>query len=139
MAAPRFSGPPNIYDQVYFSELVNSLRLYFTSQVDVKDPVLVALSKVKTVTAAAVSLGVADGGVVLVDTTANPVVITLPAADDALMYQFIIKRISAGANNATINAVSGNIDGVASQTLAAQYKSIIVRSDGSNYFIVAAV
>lgn len=136
MAAPALPNPPDTYSQKYLLDLIRILRLYFTGQVDQINPVLRAFSTMQTVTDAAVSLGVSDGGVTLADTTSNNVTVTLPAASDALMYQFIIKRISAGANTLTVNATSGNIDGSANASIPLQYTSLSFRSDGTNYWIV---
>ena len=82
------------------------------------------------------ALGTSDAGVILVNTTSNNVAVTLPAASTTLMYQFIIKRISAGANTLTINTVSGNIDGSATKSIPTQYDSVTIRSDGTNYWLV---
>jgi len=136
MAAPALPEPPKAYEQVYMRNLLRILRLYFLGQVDIKDPVLRSLSTSVTVTAATVTLGVQQGGVVLVDTTSNAVSVVLPAASDAIDYQFIVKRISGGANALTITATSGNIDGGASASIAIQYVSLTFRSDGTDYWIV---
>ncbi|MBU0495305.1 MAG: beta-propeller fold lactonase family protein [Chloroflexi bacterium] len=77
------------------------------------------------------SLAVTQSGVVLVN---NAATITLPAAASAKGVTFTIKRLTAGA--VTVNTAGGNIDGLASQSLAAQYDLITVVSDGANWFII---
>jgi len=136
MAAPALPRPPDQYNKLYFFELLRVLRLYFVGQVDQINPVLKAFSSSQTVTATTAALGTSDAGVILVNTTSNNVAVTLPAASTTLMYQFIIKRISAGANTLTINTVSGNIDGSATKSIPTQYDSVTIRSDGTNYWLV---
>ena len=136
MAAPALPTPPEKYDRRYFENLLNVLRLYFISDVDQKDPVLRALSTSSTYTGATVSLGVQDGGVTLISTTANAVSVVLPAASLCKDYQFIVKRVSGGANTLTVTATSGNIDSGASAVINTQYTSLTFRSDGTNFWIV---
>lgn len=137
MAAPALPIPPKQYSQSYLRDLTQVLRLYFIGEVDVENPVLTAYSKMKTVTTTGTTLlGLSDGGVILADTTAGNITLTLPAATTSLQYQFIIKRISAGPNVLTINATSGNIDGGATAVINIQYLSLTFRSDGTNYWIV---
>lgn len=137
MAAPALPDAPAEYSQSYLIGLTRILRLYFTGQVDVKDPVLTALSTIGTYTASA-SVGNVDGGVILVDTTAGAVTITLPAASKSKDYSFTVKRITATANGVTVTATSGNIDGGASVTIGTQYKALTFKSDGTNYWIIGA-
>jgi hypothetical protein len=136
MAAPALPIPPKDYDQRYFVELTRTLRLYFTGQVDVPNPVITAFSTIQTVTTGTTFIGTKDG-VTLADSTLGAVNIVLPDAALSLRYQFIVKRISAtGTGNVTVSATVGNIDNAASISILEQYTSVILRSDGSNYWIV---
>ena len=136
MVAPAFPAPPDKYSREFMAEFLRALRLYFNRQVDVKDPVLRAFSTSQTITTGTTSLGVVDGGVILANTTGGNVAVILPAASLSLAYQFIIKRITGGANTCVITATSGNIDGGASASISTQYTSMTFRSDGTNYWIV---
>lgn len=76
-------------------------------------------------------------GLILCDTTANAITVTWPtpirATEDWLVT---IKRISGGAHAVTLG---GTLDGSASPTLAAQYKSWTIWSDGTLLHLVASV
>lgn len=48
---------------------------------------------------------------------------------------YTIKRINAAANNVTCQPTLGLIDGAANSVLSAQYDSIIVTTDGTNWWI----
>ncbi|MBN1137886.1 MAG: hypothetical protein JXM73_14955 [Anaerolineae bacterium] len=80
------------------------------------------------------TLAAAQAGVVLVDNAAAAT-ITLPDAASARGVTFTIKRFTANA--VTVGSAGGTIDGLASQSLAAQYDFITVVSDGTNWWIVA--
>ena len=83
-------------------------------------------------TITATTVVTARSGTILVDTTAGDVTVTLPA--NGLTYR--IKRITAGANTLTVATAAGDIDGAATATIAAQYESITLKSDGTDYWIV---
>jgi len=69
----------------------------------------------------------------LVDATAAPVTITLPAASDAEPHVFRVKKIDAGGNAVTVQrAGADTIDGAASKALSAQYELIALISDRSS-------
>jgi hypothetical protein len=61
---------------------------------------------------------------------------TLPAASAVFGKVFVVKLIASGTT-ATVATSGGNIDGSATYTLASQYASIMVQSDGSNYYILS--
>ena len=71
-----------------------------------------------------------------VDSSGGAVPITLPNPAAARGLTFIVKDTggAAGANHITVTPKSGTIDGAGSLTLGHDYDSIIVYSDGSNYF-----
>jgi hypothetical protein len=72
-----------------------------------------------------------------VDTTAAPVTVTLPsAADNAPHTIFSVKRLTAGANALTVQAVSGNIDGSATHSIPTQYALYSYVAHNGDYWIV---
>lgn len=75
--------------------------------------------------------------IVFANSTSGVVTISLPTAKGIKGQQYIIKRINSGANFVTIVPDgSETIDGGVSYSLAAQYHSIAVVSDGSNWMIL---
>ena len=77
--------------------------------------------------------------VVLVDCTAGPVTITFPDPTRAQNKRWTIKKIDATANAVTFTALnSGTFDGAAAPTLATQYKTKIVVSNGIQYYVLAS-
>lgn len=74
-------------------------------------------------------------GLVLIDTTAGNVTVTLPD----VKYKgnrYTVKRVTAGANTLTIQGASGNVDGAGSTTIATQYQAKTFVSDGTNWWTV---
>jgi len=72
-----------------------------------------------------------------VDTTAGAVTITLPDASDvAADTVFVVKRLTAGANTLTVQAVAGDIDGAATLSIPTQYASYSIVAYNGNYWIV---
>lgn len=77
-----------------------------------------------------------DREVVLADSSkaAPPITITLPSLADNLWV--CVKKTDASASDVDITAgVSGNIDGVGTYSLTAQYESVELFCDGSNWHI----
>ena len=74
-----------------------------------------------------------------VDTTSNPVTLTLPAASTATAGQtFVIKDEGAAVGTNAITVEGGGsdtIDGLTSFTITSPYGSIGLYTDGSNWFI----
>jgi hypothetical protein len=76
-------------------------------------------------------------GYILADSTSGAITLTLPAA--STKKRFHIKRKNAGANNVTIQrAGADTIEGSTTLTLAAQYKSYTIWSDGSATWYIEA-
>lgn len=91
--------------------------------------------------AAAKTLTVADlGSTVFVDTQAGALTITLPAAASCIGRDFTFVRAGTGTNAITVDGnASETIDGSATHAaMDAARDTITIRSDGSNWFIVAA-
>ncbi|MFM7167293.1 MAG: hypothetical protein ACKO3T_18790 [Planctomycetaceae bacterium] len=75
--------------------------------------------------------------VVLCDATGGALTVTLPSAAGISGRQYSVKRTSGGTNAVTIATQSGEtIDGAATRSLAAQYQSATVVSDGANWWVV---
>jgi len=63
--------------------------------------------------------------------------ITLPDATGAKGRIYVIKNIGTGTITITRNgSTSQTIDGTATQTLSTQYQSMMIQSDGSNWYIL---
>jgi hypothetical protein len=79
--------------------------------------------------------------VVLVDAGASIVTVTLVTASAAPAYIMSIKKLNGNtANVVKIVAQSGEtIDGTATRSLAAQYATLTVASDGKNWYEVGNV
>ena len=137
LPSPALPLPPPLYDQRYMVSLLNVFRLYF--DFGDPEPELYNMCGINTYNTATVNLGLKSGEVALIDTTSNAVTVNLPAANTSIDYRFTVKRISAGAHNVTIQAVSGNVENGATLTLAAQYKAYTLKSDGTNYWVVGTV
>ena len=102
----------------------------------------IPLRVTKTVTAAYTLLTTDD--VVLVDCTTGAITITWPDPTRSQHFTATVKKIDATANAVTFasiiasTGVAATFDGVASPTLATQYKTKIVRSDGIQYYVLAS-
>lgn len=94
----------------------------------------VARASARTVTSA--TTATTNDGLILVDTTGGAVTVTLPDPTTCENTQLVIKRISGGGNNVTIG---GTVDGTISPTLTVQWASMMVWSNGTGWFKVAAI
>lgn len=73
----------------------------------------------------------------LIDATSGAVTVTLPAALGCTRRIYNIKKIDASANTVTIDAnAAETIDGALTQVLTAQWQSITIQSDGTNWYII---
>ncbi|MDB4442331.1 hypothetical protein N9219_02810 [bacterium] len=89
---------------------------------------------VQTITAASDTLVNTDH-TNLCDCTSNAITVNLPAASAG--QRFEIKKIDATANAVTIDGNgSETIDGALTKVITAQYESVTLVSDGTNWFIV---
>lgn len=79
-----------------------------------------------------------DDHLVLVDTSAGAVEISLPSAVTASNRKFIIKdKGNASTNAITVTASAGNIDGFGSVTMGNSFATLPVFSDGSNFWVIS--
>ena len=74
---------------------------------------------------------------ILANSTSGAITINLPTAAILAGRIFVFKRVNAGANNVVIDpAASETIDGAAMYTLSAQWASVTIISNGTNWFII---
>jgi hypothetical protein len=73
----------------------------------------------------------------LCDSTAGAVTVTLPPAALVPGRIYVFKRINAGANNVVVDGyASETIDGAATYTLSSQWAGVTVMSNGTAWFII---
>jgi hypothetical protein len=81
-----------------------------------------------------------NNATILVNYPAAPFGVVLPSANTVVGQQYQIKKIDNSSNAVTVSTTSSQtIDGNLTYTLATIYKSVTLQSDGSNYYIFAAV
>jgi len=81
-----------------------------------------------------------NNATILVNHPLSPFGVLLPSANTVVGQQYQIKKIDSSANAVTVSTTSSQtIDGNLTYTLATIYKSVTLQSDGSNYYIFAAV
>lgn len=74
--------------------------------------------------------------VIYCDATAGPFTVTLLPPDQVQFLTVTILKIDASANAVTLG---GTVSGAISPTLATQYKSKTINSDGIHWFTIASV
>jgi len=75
---------------------------------------------------------------IICNNTSGAITISLPAASGCTGRTYVVKKVSAALNNVVIDPNgSETIDGAATRTLALQYESVLIQSDGSNWVILA--
>ncbi len=74
--------------------------------------------------------------VVLVNASSGPITITVQNATTNNGKVYNIKKTDSTLNAVTIATGGGNIDGTATKTLAFQYDSLMLVSDGTNYQLI---
>jgi hypothetical protein len=81
-----------------------------------------------------------NNATILVNHPLSPFSVVLPSANTVVGQQYQIKKIDSSANAVTVSTTSSQtIDGNLTYSLATIYKSVTLQSDGSNYYIFAAV
>jgi len=81
-----------------------------------------------------------NNATILVNYPAAPFGVVLPLANTVTGQQYQIKKIDSSSNAVTVSTTSSQtIDGNLTYSLATIYKSVTLQSDGSNYYIFAAV
>lgn len=74
--------------------------------------------------------------VILADSSASVVTVTLPPPADAIYKRFDVKKLDGTANVVVIAPESGNVDGSASKSLSVQYQALTFVSDGVGYWVI---
>lgn len=49
--------------------------------------------------------------------------------------EIVVKKVDASANAVTVAPASGTIDGAASYQLVAQWSTVVLNSDGTNWYV----
>lgn len=81
---------------------------------------------------------VSSDHLVLVDATAGAVTIELPPAASKEGFQIAVKKIDSSVNAVTVDgSASETIDGATTKALSAQYDSVTVASDGTEWWVIA--
>lgn len=76
--------------------------------------------------------------VIMCNNTSGAITISLPNASGCAGRVYIIKKISGAGNNVVIDPFGSNqIDGSSTRTMTAQYESVLIQSDGSDWFVLA--
>ena len=103
-----------------------------TSQVNAKDD----LVQPTTTITASKTIGLLSRNV-FVDATSGALTVTLPSASSAVGRYFNVKKIDSTSNAVTVDADgSETIDGSTTASLASQYDSLSIVSDGTEWFII---
>jgi len=75
--------------------------------------------------------------VIFANATSGNVTVTLPSATSFGGYRFYVKRTDGSGNTCTVAGAGGDtIDGQTSISVAAQYTSLTIISDGSAWYII---
>lgn len=133
VGVPRFPEPPKEWNDRWMSDFIRVLSSWLVRAIAESDEELGETS-IELVTADR-AMGPRDG-FLLVDTTGGNVLITLPTPSRALIARpFVVKRISGGSNTLTVVPPSGTIDDASSVKLMAQYDTLRVVCDGTDFWI----
>jgi hypothetical protein len=90
-------------------------------------------------TSTSITAGVGDH-TILVNASGAARTITLPTAIGATGRIYVIKKTDSSANAVTVATTSSQtIDGTTTRTLASQYSTITVQSDGSNWMRLSQI
>jgi hypothetical protein len=97
----------------------------------------VQVSKLSSNSGTTVNLSSTSNTIQLCDATSGNVTVNLPAASGASEKVFTVKKTDSSSNTVTLDGnASETIDGATTFVLSAQYQSITVACDGSNWFIL---
>lgn len=116
----------------------NKLVAYLKSEFQLLEAAVAPTSSRSVTAATTVTV---NDGLILVDATSAPVTVTFPAPSGVADLVVTVKKIDSSANAVTLAAT---IDGVASPTLASQYKAKTVwayapAGKAAAYYTVATV
>jgi hypothetical protein len=75
---------------------------------------------------------------ILCNNTSGAITITLPTASGIAGRVYVIKKISGAGNNVTIDGAGAEtIDGSTTDLITTQYNSIMIQSDGTDWYILS--
>lgn len=95
------------------------------------------IQRKEVVSKAGAYLATVDDEVIICDATGAPFTISLPAVSGTSGMHFTIKKIDVTANAVTIDGDGAEtIDDISTQLLAAQYDSLTIVSDGTEWWII---
>ena len=98
----------------------------------------VAGSLALAITTKAITYTAAAGDHTIICNNSGAITINLPAAAGCSGRIYVVKKISGAALNVTIDPnASETVDGAATRVLTTQYESVMIQSDGSNWFILS--
>ncbi len=123
-ARPQYTAPgvPKAYDPIW-------LRVQLALIAQANKP-----TNGRTVVASTTIAATDD--VIYADATAGPLTVTLLPANQAQFLTVTILKIDASANAVTLG---GTVSGAANPTLATQYKSKTINSNGIAWYTIASV
>lgn len=98
-----------------------------------------AVAPYRAVTVTAAYTATQNDGLVLCDTAAGAFTVTIPDPARAQGQVLTVKKLTADANAVTLAATNGTIDGASTKSLAAQWNSKTMASDGVAWYITATV
>ncbi len=110
---------------------VNGVTSAIQTQINSK----IAITEVFSVLSSSGTFTATSNSTHLVDTSGGAASITLPAVSLS-RFVHIKDKGNAEANNITITPASGTIDGSASLVISSNYGSVMLVSDGTNWFII---
>jgi len=77
---------------------------------------------------------------ILADATGGAITINLPTAASSTRRIYVVKKIDASGNNIVIDGDGGEtIDGAATQTISVQYRTLMIQSNGTAWFILSSL
>jgi hypothetical protein len=127
-----FSGssfvlPPDCYSLIVSLYNGSGYDLYLLAE---------GLNVVSVSATASLTTGQCYNSAIHVDATAASIALTLPLAANVVGAgsPFSIKKVDSTVHTVTVLPVSGSIDGAGTKTLSAQWASVTIYTDGTNYF-----
>lgn len=140
VSTTRLSEPTNLEDQGlkdYLYQLLRELEFNFEDLITSLITLSTSGLTVTTITTTPVTLD-ANFNVILVDddTIGGVATINLPSASENTGRVYEIKKIGSTANVIIDGASSETIDGAITLTLIAQYETVTLYCDGTEWFIL---
>lgn len=123
--------PPETQKEI---DLHNALRAFMLSTTDA----LKYLIQLPTTSITSAYTATAGDYTILCDATSGAITVTLPLAKPNKQKVYIIKKTDSSANAITIDGNGAEtIDGATTQSLASQYDTKTIQSDGTSWHILS--